>query len=256
MWKRIFCIIGNYYSVSHALVLEDVVKNHTLHALLSHKKVGYYIGSFDPFHLGHEEVVSRILSQTLCDYILVYPAWGGDRYKNRTDVKTRMQMLFNTFQKHPRVIVTKMTPIELQHTLMKPDNTLIAGKPSVISKINDIQHIGIVGSDVLIETSKDTKKLSVFMMGIHIPKKYEEHTIGGIIAIPVKSFIVAMRGQDDINQIGKKFRGSPIIKVLKPGKYQISSTCVRQKIKENQAISELVNPKIQKSIVRNALYKK
>lgn len=81
-------------------------------------------------------------------------------------------MLFETFKNHPRVIVTKMTPIALQQTLMKPSATLVAGKPSVISKIEDVQYIGIVGSDVVIETSKDPKKQSVFMMGIQIPKKY------------------------------------------------------------------------------------
>ena len=41
---------------AHALVLEDLVKNNQLQSTLQNKKVGYYIGSFDPIHKGHEEV--------------------------------------------------------------------------------------------------------------------------------------------------------------------------------------------------------
>lgn len=90
-----------YASIAHALVLEDLVKDGKLESTLSQKKIGYYIGSFDPLHLGHEDVVNQILEQNLCDYVLIYPAWGGDEYKNRTDVKIRLEMLFAAFQKHP-----------------------------------------------------------------------------------------------------------------------------------------------------------
>jgi hypothetical protein len=65
------------------IVLEELIQDQKLQATLSGKKVGYYIGSFDPLHLGHEGVIEEILNQNLCDYILLYPAWGGDDYKDR-----------------------------------------------------------------------------------------------------------------------------------------------------------------------------
>ena len=62
-----------YASMAHALVLEDLVKNSKLGSTLSQKKIGYYIGSFAPLHLGHEDVVNQILEQKkfvrLCAYL-------------------------------------------------------------------------------------------------------------------------------------------------------------------------------------------
>lgn len=47
-------LICIYVSTAHALILEDLVKDGKLESTLSQKKIGYYIGSFDPLHLGHE----------------------------------------------------------------------------------------------------------------------------------------------------------------------------------------------------------
>jgi nicotinic acid mononucleotide adenylyltransferase len=217
-----------YVSTAHALVLEDLVKDGKLESTLSQKKIGYYIGSFDPLHLGHEAVVNQILEQNLCDYVLIYPAWGGDEYKNRTDVQVRLEMLFAAFANHPKAIVTKLTPTELQGALMKSDESLVAGKPSVKTTLVGTEYIGIIGSDTALETSKDLKKLSVFMRGIEMPEKYKEHTIGGIIAIPVKGFIVSLRAGDSIDSLKGIFSDRPIIKTISTDYIDLSSTKVRQ----------------------------
>jgi cytidyltransferase-like protein len=138
-----------YVSTAQALVLEDLVKDGKLESTLSQQKIGYYIGSFDPLHLGHESVVNQILEQNLCDYVLIYPAWGGDEYKNRTDVQIRLEMLFAAFANHPKVIVTKLAPGALQNTLMERAEDLIAGKPSVKTKLFGTEYIGIIGSDTV-----------------------------------------------------------------------------------------------------------
>lgn len=65
-----------------------------------------------------------------------------------------------------------------------------------------------------------------------------------------------MRGEDNIKKIGKMFRGSPITNVLQPGKYQISSTCVRQRTTNKQDIAGLINRKVKEIITCYALYKK
>lgn len=249
----LMCIV---VSTAHALMLEDLVKDGKLEFTLSQKKIGYYIGSFDPLHLGHEDVVNQLLEQNLCDYMLVYPAWGGDEYKNRTNVKIRLEMLFAAFQKHPRVIVTKLTPAELQGALMKNDESLVVGKPSVKTILIGTEYIGIIGSDTALETSKDLKKLSAFMRGIQIPEKYKEHTIGGIIAIPVKSFIVSLRAGDSIDSLKGVFSDRPIIKTISTDYIDLSSTKIRKIIKESGVLDKVfVNQGVNEIIKKHNLYR-
>lgn len=245
-----------YVSTAHALVLEDLVKDGKLESTLSQKKIGYYIGSFDPLHLGHESVVNQILEQNLCDYVLIYPAWGGDEYKNRTDVQIRLDMIFAAFKEHPKVIVTKFTPGELQGALMKSDESLVAGKPSVKTTLVGTEYIGIIGSDTALETSKDLKKLSVFMRGIEMPEKYKEHTIGGIIAIPVKGFIVSLRAGDSIDSLKGIFSDRPIIKTISTDYIDLSSTKVRQMIKNGGVLDEgFVSQGVNEIIKKYDLYR-
>jgi cytidyltransferase-like protein len=244
-----------YASMAHALVLEDLVKDGKLESTLSQTKIGYYIGSFDPLHLGHEDVVNQILEQNLCDYVLVYPAWGGDEYKNRTGVKIRLEMLFAAFANHPKVIVTKLAPAELQGALMKSDESLVAGKPSVKTKLFGTEYIGVIGSDTALETSKDLKKSSVFMGGIQIPEKYKEHTIGGIIAIPVQSFIVSLRAGDSIDSLKGVFSDCPIIKTISTDYIDLSSTKVRKIIKNGGALDDsFVSQGVKEIIEKYGLY--
>lgn len=245
-----------HLSMAHALVLEDLVRDGELESTLSEQTIGYYIGSFDPLHLGHEAVVNQILEQNLCDYVLIYPAWGGDEYKNRTDVPIRLEMLFAAFANHPRVIVTKLTPAELQGALMERTDDLIAGKPSVKTKLFGTEYIGIIGSDTALETSKDLKKLSVFMRGIQIPEKHKEHTIGGIIAIPVKSFIVSLRAGDSIDSLKGVFSDRPIINKVSTDYIDLSSTGVREIINKNGALGEgFVSPGVKEIIEKQGLYR-
>lgn len=238
-----------YVSTAHALVLEDLVKDGKLESTLSQKKIGYYIGSFDPLHLGHESVVNQILEQNLCDYVLIYPAWGGDEYKNRTDVKIRLDMIFAAFKEHPKVIVTKFTPGELQGALTKSDESLVAGKPSVKTTLFGTEYIGIIGSDTALETSKDLKKLSVFMRGIEMPEKYK-------VAIPVKGFIVSLRAGDSIDSLKGIFSDRPIIKTISTDYIDLSSTKVRQIIKNGGVLDEVfVSQGVNEIIKKYDLYR-
>jgi nicotinic acid mononucleotide adenylyltransferase len=245
-----------YAPMAHALVLEDLVKDGKLEPTLSQQKIGYYIGSFDPLHRGHEALVSQILEQNCCNYVLIYPAWGGDEYKNRTDVQIRLEMLFATFANHPKVMVTKLAPGALQNILMEPAEELIAGKPSVKTTFPGAEYIGIIGSDTALETSRDPKKLSIFMQGIQIPEKYKEHTIGGIIAIPVKSFIVGLRAGDSIDSLKGVFSDRPIVRAIATDCLNLSSTKVRKAIRSGATLDEgFVNTEVKEIIEKYSLYK-
>lgn len=248
-------ILGVSGSMSHAIVLEDLIKKNLLEKTLLNKKVGYYLGSFDPLHLGHEKVVKKALESNLCDYVLIYPAWGGDGYKNRTDLRIRLEMLFATFADNPRVIVTKLNPGQLQEALTEDTDVLIEEKPTVKSKIKGARYIGLIGSDAALDTNKDVKKRSVFMRGIKVPDKYKEHTAGGVIAIPVEGFIVNVRANESIQELKGKLGEFPILKVMETDLGNRSSTIVRAAVKKGEDIYQLVNPCVKEIISRENLYK-
>lgn len=106
------------------------------------------------------------------------------------------------------------------------------------TKLFGTEYIGIIGSDTALETSKDLKKLSIFMRGIQIAEKYKEHTIGGIIAIPVQSFIITLRAGDSIDSLKGVFSDRPIIKTISTDYIDLSSTKVRKIIKNGSDLDK------------------
>jgi nicotinate-nucleotide adenylyltransferase len=222
---------------------------------LSGKKIGYYTGSFDPLHLGHEHVVQTVLDQKLCDYVLIYPVWGGDTYKSRIDIQIRLEMLYRVFKDHPKVIVTKMSPGDLQQALTKelPEHK-VAGKQAVSMKFENTECIGIIGSDTALWVVTDPKYLALFMRGVKIEEKYREHTTGTITALPVTSFIVAMRQDDSLESLGGKIDDRPILTVIETSYATTSSTQIKRRLVSGQSIDDLISPFVLESINKHRLY--
>jgi nicotinic acid mononucleotide adenylyltransferase len=255
----IFLSLSIFISNAKALVLEDLIAQGKLAATFSSKKIGFYVGSFDPIHLGHEKLATTPIQQNLCDYVLVYPAWGGDSYKNRADTRYRHDMVFSVFKDHPTVIVTRLPPQEMQRQLTKPSMIKSPdGKPLVEPAFPEMKFIGIVGSDVAILMAKpdSAKALSAFMTGIEIPEKYHNHTLGGLMALPADSFIVSMRKGDDLSTLDNSIKDRPIIAVItSEAEIAISSTAVKNTLKQAQSIDSMVSAHVAKIIQDNELYK-
>lgn len=243
-------------TIVQALILEDLAKNNKLQDIFNHKKVGFYVGSFDPLHKGHQEAAYLAIKHGLCDYVLIYPAWGGDSYKNRVDIKYRLDMIFSIFEKDPHVIVTRLPPAKLQDLLTLPDNTrLVNDKPTVKPAFKGIEFIGIIGSDVALEIIDNPEALAPFMQGLRIPEKYKEHTIGGIISLPVKRFIVTRRMEDDLSSLNGKVGDRPIIAILQDNETQgHSSTAAKKALQEDRPIDTMIDERIRKIIKENSLY--
>lgn len=243
-------------TTAQALVLENLAETNKLQDTFAHKKVGFYVGSFDPLHKGHQATAKLAIQQGLCDYVLIYPAWGGDSYKKRVDVKHRLKMIFSAFENDPQIIVTKLPPAELQKLLTLPDDKRrINDKPTVKPAFEGEEFIGIIGSDVALEMSHNAEALAPFMQGVQIPDKYKEHTIGGIISLPVKKFIVTKRAGDDLTPLNSKVGDRPIMATLQSDETQgHSSTAVKKALKEEKSIDTMVDEHVKKIIDENQLY--
>lgn len=253
---RLFVLTTLIFSPAKALVLENLITSGALESTLSDKRVGYYVGSFDPLHLGHEEVASLSVNKGFCDYVLIYPAWGGDSYKQRINIALRHDMVFSAFADHPTIIVTRLAPQEMQRHLTKvTDKKNARGKTLVEPAFPGLTFIGIVGSDTAMAIANAPDSLRAFMRGIRVSDKYHNHTIGGLMALPAQSFIVSMRSGDDISSLENNIADRPITEVFTSDNERgLSSTQIRKNIQAGDSIDTMVSPGILKIIEEQGLY--
>lgn len=227
------------------LVLEDLEDlETTLHA----KTVGYFVGSFDPLHKAHEAIVEEALKANLCDMVLIHPVWGKDGYKVRTHIDTRLDMLFSVYKNHPKVIVSRLTPLELQNSLTAPSSeTHMAPKFCTF--------VGIVGADTALYLAPNPDTAKVYMTGLKIGPEHAEHTWGSCMALPVQRFIVALRQASDITALNGSIQGRPIaamINIQESASY--SSTKIKIALKRGEGIEQFVSPSIHDFILKHSLY--
>ncbi|WVX66682.1 Nucleotidyl transferase family protein [Candidatus Bealeia paramacronuclearis] len=165
-------------------------------------------------------------------------------------------MLFSAFEHHPHVIVTRLSPLEMQKSLMVLDEVrFVFGKPAVKSAFPGTQFIGIVGSDTAYSLSPNPEALESFMTGIEIPEKYKEHTLGGLMAAPVDSFILALREGNDISDLKGKIGERPIIATIESSSQKdTSSTKIKKALQSGKSIENTVGPNVAKIIEKNKLY--
>lgn len=223
--------------------IESLVLDDCNIKLLVGKKLGYFVGSFDPLHLGHAHVVETSLKEHYVDYVLIYPVYGRDNFKTREDLKWRQQMLTSVYGDHPQVFVTNRTPLDLQN---------------MFANYNErIEIIGIIGSDVvtdkLLSSDRQLRERiqKGFMRGTPIPKEYMYHTIGSLMALKAGSFIVALRGDVDLSAL-KSVGDRPIEGFIQS--FDLSSTDVREMIQSNGSIKEKIFDSVLKIIEKENLY--
>lgn len=240
-----------------ALILEDLGSQDVLAEKFAYKKIGYFVGSFDPLHKAHEMVAHAVLDLDLCDYVLIYPAWGGDQYKKRSAIEVRLDMLFAAFADHPHIIVTRLAPQELQNTLTMRDAEKTTDMQTFRKPAwQGTEFIGILGSDTALYLDPNPETSLYYMSGLEIPPEYATHTWGSCMALPAESFIVALRNDDNITHLHGYIRERPICTVLslEQGRY-ISSTLIKKAIQQNECFKDLVGEPIRKLIERNGMYR-
>jgi nicotinic acid mononucleotide adenylyltransferase len=263
---------------SSPVILEELQQNGTLEIFLENKTIGFYVGSFDPVHLAHKAFAERVIKERWCDFVLMYPVWGGDDYKKKLPVDVRLDMLLADVGDHPFIIVTKLEPRELQKALTEMD-TMVGRSPhkKVISGfvtkpvpfIKDF--IGLLGSDqalalgvpavALGEEKHRQLWLTFFMRGYIVHEAYydTDRSLASISALPVSSFIVSIRNEDDVsvlnNHIGdREFRTIILeVKLLR----NLSSSLIKDLMqKDSQIARERLAPPVWEMIEEGRLYRR
>lgn len=171
--------------------------------LLHIKKLGYFLGSFDPLHLGHIEVIRIILNKKLCDAVLIYCVQGKSSWKRRSDFFQRTKFCESALCDIDNVILSYLPPKKVQQKLT------IQKESKVKSKFS--HHItGIIGADIACNLEFKNKNPSTeelrqarqndFMQGIFLDTNFND-SIACSIMLPADDFIVALRKDYEIKDI-------------------------------------------------------
>ena len=81
-------------------------------------KLGVYIGSFNPVHNGHIEVVNYLLNNNIVDKVLIVPTGAYWDKNNLIDIKDRINML--RFFENERILIDdKHNDIPYTYLLMR-----------------------------------------------------------------------------------------------------------------------------------------
>lgn len=242
MLYTLLVVLTFWMTSAQALVLEELIASNMLQTAMQNKHVGYFVGSFDPLHKAHEAIVDSTLNLNLVDCIILHPVWGGDIYKVRSSVDVRLDMLFAVYKNHPKVLVSRLTPKQLQDALS--------------TTFDKTTFVGILGSDTALYLAPNPETSLVYMTGKTIPEEHYEHTWGSCMAIPVSSFIVALRDNDNIDCLNGMLRERPIVATFRiDAPKELSSTALKKALNNNECIDHVVSSNIRTIIDQHKLYR-
>ncbi len=190
------------------------------------KKVCIIGGSFNPIHIGHLILANTVLEELNLDEMIFVPCYiqplKGD--KDFASSTHRLEMVKLAIQSNP------------QFTL------------------SDIE-INRKGKSYTVDTLKFFKKKYenlYFVIGADNIRDFHKWKEPDTI-LKIANLIVTNRGGINI-QIPEKIRGKKIISCTIP-QIEISSTMIREKIRNGQSIKYLVPEAVEKYIIQNNLYK-
>jgi len=182
-------------------------------------KIGVYVGSFNPVHIGHKYIMYYLLNNNHLDKIIVIPTKEYWDKSNLVDIKHRINML--KFYENEKIIINDyLNDYEYTYEIL---NTLKNENP------NDELYL-IIGADNIEK--------------FHLWKNVEE--------ILKHKVIVLNRNDVEIDKYINKFKQKNNFIDLKDfKKIDISSTKIRDNIDN---MSEYLDKKIFNYIIKNNLY--
>ncbi|WP_338946007.1 nicotinate (nicotinamide) nucleotide adenylyltransferase [Fusobacterium pseudoperiodonticum] len=191
-------------------------------------RIAIYGGSFNPMHIGHEKIVDYVLNNLNMDKIIIIPVGiPSHRENNLEQSDTRLKICKEIFKENKKI---EVSDIEIKSEGKSYTYDTLLKLIDLYGENNEF--FEIIGEDSL-------KSLKTW-------KNYEE-------LLKICKFIVFRRKDDKNIQIDEEFLNNKNIIILENEYYDISSTEIRNMIKNNEDISAFVNKKVKKLIEKEYL---
>ena len=186
-------------------------------------RIAIYGGSFNPMHIGHEKIVDYVLNNLNMDKIIIIPVGiPSHRENNLEQSDTRLKICKEIFKGNKKI---EVSDIEIKSEGKSYTYDTLLKLMDLYGKNNEF--FEIIGEDSL-------KSLKTW-------KNYEE-------LLKICKFIVFRRKDDKNTEIDSEFLNNKNIIILENEYYNISSTEIRNKVKNKEDISGLVNEKVKNLI--------
>ena len=186
-------------------------------------KIAIYGGSFNPMHIGHEKIVDYVLKNLDMDKIIIIPVGiPSHRENNLEQSDTRLKICKEIFKNNKKV---EVSDIEIKNEGKSYTYDTLLKLIKIYGKDNEF--FEIIGEDSL-------KNLKTW-------KNYKE-------LLNLCKFIVFRRKDDKNIEIDSELLNNKNIIILENEYYNISSTEIRNKVKNGEDITGLVNEKVKKII--------
>ena len=191
-------------------------------------RIAIYGGSFNPMHIGHEKIVDYVLNNLNMDKIIIIPVGiPSHRENNLEQSDTRLKICKEIFKGNKKI---EVSDIEIKSEGKSYTYDTLLKLMDLYGENNEF--FEIIGEDSL-------KSLKTW-------KNYEE-------LLKICKFIVFRRKDDKNIQIDEEFLNNKNIIILENEYYNISSTEIRNMVKNNEDISDFVNKKVKKLIEKEYL---
>ena len=191
-------------------------------------RIAIYGGSFNPMHIGHEKIVDYVLDNLNIDKIIIIPVGiPSHREDNLEQSDTRLKICKEIFKGNKKI---EVSDIEIKSEGKSYTYDTLLKLMDLYGENNEF--FEIIGEDSL-------KSLKTW-------KNYEE-------LLKICKFIVFRRKDDKNIQIDEEFLNNKNIIILENEYYDISSTEIRNMVKNNEDISAFVNKKVKKLIEKEYL---
>ena len=181
-------------------------------------KIGVYVGSFNPVHIGHIKIVNEILDKYL-DKVIIVPTGNYWDKKDLIDIKHRINML-KLFENKQIIIDSKNNNYEYTYQILN----------NLKKEYNNDKLYLIIGADL-------------------IPKFHLWKNIDELLKYNI---LIINRDNIDINKYIKEFKSNNFIIANNIEQIDISSTLIRNDLSVRK---KYLDKKVLKYINDNNLYR-